>query len=191
MVVADTRTALIVEDEPSTRELLASLLSAEGYAIQEAKDGAEAILALDQPPQSSSSFSIVVLDMMLPEIDGVAVLSHLAALGADVPVIAISASSQQLVAAAAAGAQEVVAKPFDVATLLAMVAQVRGPRPSTVGDLLVELAEVERGLREALSAMREMPDGGWLDETVPEPLAHLKRAIPHLHAARLLLRELD
>ena len=59
--------------------------------------------------------------MMLPRVDGAAVLRHLTERGEGVPVVAMSASPQHLAAAAASGAQVTLAKPFDLAELLAVV----------------------------------------------------------------------
>jgi CheY-like chemotaxis protein len=113
-------TVLVVEDEPAVRELVTEVLRDEGYEVAEARDGAEAIRVLEQR-RSPTRFCAVVLDMMLPRMDGVSVLRRLRDRGADVPVVAMSASSAHLALAEAAGARTTVAKPFDVDLLLGAV----------------------------------------------------------------------
>ena len=110
---ADPSTVLIVDDEPSIREFLNLALEQEGYAVVEAADGAQAIQLLEQHQPPPSQLCLVLLDMMLPNGDGVDVLRHLASLGTYVPVVAMSASSLHLQAALAAGARATLPKPFD------------------------------------------------------------------------------
>jgi two-component system phosphate regulon response regulator PhoB len=114
-------TILVVEDDPAVREFLADALSDQGYRVLQARDGAEAIQALDEKPPDTD-FSLVLLDMMLPVVDGLGVLNHLATQGAVPPVVAMSASSRQLAAAQSTGAQATIAKPFDLYRLLDVVA---------------------------------------------------------------------
>src|SRR5262245_58530113 len=64
---------LVVEDDPLVRDLVASCLSMAGYAVEEAQDGAEAIHALDQHRRPVDPLGLVLLDMMLPEVDGLEV----------------------------------------------------------------------------------------------------------------------
>ena len=109
---------LVVEDEPAVRELVADLLRDEGYLVEEARDGAEAIRRLDAHQRRANHLCAVLLDMMLPRVDGVSVLRHLATAGAEVPVVAMSASREHRTAALAAGARTAVPKPFDLDRLL-------------------------------------------------------------------------
>jgi two-component system chemotaxis response regulator CheY len=113
------RRILIVEDEPSIRTLLSDMLRDEGYAVITAANGAEAL-------ELSRNFApdIVLLDLWLPIMDGWAFLRErqrrhtLAA----VPVLAMSADRERgLATARDLGATAVVAKPFDLTELLAMV----------------------------------------------------------------------
>jgi DNA-binding response OmpR family regulator len=115
-------TILLVEDEPPIRELVADVLRDEGYAVVEAQDGLEAIHALDEHSLQAGGLALVMLDMMLPGIDGLGVLGHVGVLGVELPVVAMSASRRQLGAAVAAGARAVLHKPFDLNELLAVVA---------------------------------------------------------------------
>ncbi len=112
---------LVVEDEPAVRELVSDFLREEGYAVEEARDGAEAIHRLDSHHHRGDHLCAVLLDMMLPRVDGVGVLRHLAAVDAAVPVVAMSASREHLTAAVAAGARTAVPKPFDLDRLLSAI----------------------------------------------------------------------
>ena len=70
METADQRTVLVVDDEPIIRELLADVLRDNGYHVMEAQDGAAAIRALDHHGLPAQHLCGVLLDMMLPEVDG-------------------------------------------------------------------------------------------------------------------------
>jgi CheY-like chemotaxis protein len=118
--VATAHKVLLVEDSPDIRAMVAEWLRDEGYEILEASDGGSAIRALrsHRPPED---LCLVVLDMMLPVADGLAVLRALADLGGYVPVVAMSADHDQLARARAAGATATLRKPFDLDRLLAVV----------------------------------------------------------------------
>ncbi len=116
----ESSAVLIVEDEPSIRELVADVLCNEGYPVLEAQDGLQAIHALER---HRTRVGVVLLDMMLPHVDGVGVLRYLAERGANVPVVAMSASAQELAKATPAGAQTTLPKPFDLDRLLDTVAR--------------------------------------------------------------------
>jgi len=121
MHAAPARRVLIVEDEPDLRELLVALLESEGYTVESAGDGAEALHRLDQCAAPTGHFSLVLLDMMVPFVEGQSVLHYIARLGWSVPVVAMSADHGLLAAAVAAGARATLAKPFDIEVLLAVV----------------------------------------------------------------------
>ena len=115
---------LVVEDDPSVRGLLQTLLSAEGYDVATASDGLAGLVKA-----SSRRPSLILLDLMMPDLGGIRVLEELRgdpAL-ADVPVIVVTGKID-----AVAGLKEVLgedsvfAKPFGVAELLARVAEVTG-----------------------------------------------------------------
>jgi CheY-like chemotaxis protein len=120
------RTVLVVEDEPAVRLLVTSILEGAGYTTIQAEDGSDAIRALDQSRSAAKAPCAVLLDMMLPVVDGLGVLRHLAAGGHSVPVVAMSGSSGHLAAAAAAGVQATLAKPFSLDDLLDLVRQFCG-----------------------------------------------------------------
>lgn len=115
---------LVVEDDPSVRGLLQTLLSAEGYEVATASDGlAGLVKAASQPP------ALVLLDLMMPDLGGARVLEEMRDDPdlASVPVIVVTgkvdaiASMQVLL-----GESNVFLKPFAVSELLARVNDVTG-----------------------------------------------------------------
>ena len=121
MSAAEPLAVLVVEDDPAVRAFVVEALHDEGYPVQVARDGAEAITALHEGAPPPDRLCLVLLDMMLPKADGVDVLRALADLGAYVPVVAMSADRARLSEARAAGAQATVAKPFDLDRLIETV----------------------------------------------------------------------
>jgi len=125
---------LVVDDDQSTRELLTEILCDEGYAVLEAVDGLAAIRAVDRERGSTAKPALLLLDLRLPDVDGLGVLHHLAAHGDDVPVVAMSGSPELLTAALAAGARGILSKPFDLVELLDIVATCAAPDDSACDD---------------------------------------------------------
>jgi CheY-like chemotaxis protein len=80
------KTILIVEDEPISRKAIATFLREEGYAVEEAKDGAEALDLLD-----TFHFDLVVSDLRMPHVDGMAVVGHLRSISPKIPFIILTA----------------------------------------------------------------------------------------------------
>ncbi len=119
--MGDERAILIVEDDAAIRRMLAEMLQAEGYPVAQAEDGTQAACLLENHRPPPEHFCLVLLDMMLPGLDGLGVLQRLAALGSYVPVVAMSANHELLAAAAQAGAHDVVPKPFDLTGMLDVV----------------------------------------------------------------------
>lgn len=103
---------LVVDDDPTVREIVAEVLADEGYAVARAGDGATALKLVDtlQP-------DVVVSDVMLPRLDGLQLAHHLQAKG--IAVILMSAGSAPLKAGA-----HFLAKPFDLDDLVAAVSRV-------------------------------------------------------------------
>ena len=104
---------LVVEDDPGVRDMLELTLATEGFATEVAVDGEEAIGRLDRDP-----VDLVILDIMMPGIDGFAVLKELRARArwAGVPVIVATARGEDddVWAGWAAGADYYLVKPFDL-----------------------------------------------------------------------------
>src|SRR6476469_3575697 len=108
---------LIVDDEPSILATMAPLLRARGYEVATATSGYAALEAVDrQAPQ------LVILDLGLPDLDGVEVCRRLRE-GRAVPIVVLSArgGERDKVAALDAGADDYVTKPFGAEELLARI----------------------------------------------------------------------
>ncbi len=80
---------LIVDDDPSMREMLADTLAAEGYDVHEASSGAALIHAVDRA--ASEEFDLIITDVRMPGIDGFTALNHLRARGCFVPAVVMTA----------------------------------------------------------------------------------------------------
>jgi two-component system alkaline phosphatase synthesis response regulator PhoP len=117
---------LVIEDDPSIVLGLRMNLEAEGYAVDVAEDG-EAGLASARSRQAD----LIILDVMLPRLNGFEVLRKLRAEGVNVPTIVLSARDAELdiVMGLEFGAEDYVTKPFGIAELLARIkAVLRRPR---------------------------------------------------------------
>ena len=110
---------LIVEDEANIRGLIALSLRRSGYETVQAKDGAEAADLLEK-----QMFDLVLLDVMLPEIDGFTLIDYI--LPKSIPVIYITAKSslKDRVYGLHLGADDYIVKPFEPLELLARVESV-------------------------------------------------------------------
>ncbi len=112
---------LVVDDDRSVRRLLEMTFGLEGYDVGSAVDGEAALVEAE-----STTPDLIVLDVMMPGIDGVEVCRRLRAIQSmrTVPVILLSAKAQRedIEAGLACGAQRYVTKPFDPAALVALVA---------------------------------------------------------------------
>ena len=111
---------LIVEDEKHLAEGLRFNLEAEGYTIEVVETGEEALQTLLPPP---SSFDVVVLDIMLPGQDGFTVMSEMRAARQFVPTLMLTARGRpdDVLRGFAAGADDYLTKPFELAILIARI----------------------------------------------------------------------
>ncbi len=111
-------TILVVEDDENLGLALADNLETEGYTVEVAESGAAARAALDR-----GRFDLIILDIMLPDIDGYAFCRELRAGGSPVCVLMLTARTleEDLVRGFEAGADDYVAKPYRLAELLARV----------------------------------------------------------------------
>ncbi|HUH06260.1 MAG TPA: response regulator [Egibacteraceae bacterium] len=118
-----TLRVLVVDDEPSVRVVVRASLSGVGIAVVEASDGPSALDAL-----SREEVDLVLLDLMMPELDGFDVLDRIRAEPefAHIPVIILTAKTGEdpHVAAFRAGADGYLTKPFDVEALVSQVQDV-------------------------------------------------------------------
>lgn len=127
---------LLVEDDPSQREVLSYNLAAEGFAVALATTGAEAELIVAETPPD-----VILLDWMLPELSGIELCRRLKARAETrgIPVIMISARGEEVdrVRGLETGADDYVVKPYSMVELMARVrVQLRRVRPTTVGIVL-------------------------------------------------------
>jgi two-component system OmpR family response regulator len=144
---------LVVDDEPTLAELLAMALRYEGWEVRSAGDGLGAVrTAREFRPDA------VVLDMMLPDIDGLEVLRRLRGETPDVPVLFLTAkdSVEDRVTGLTAGGDDYVTKPFSLEEVVARLrglmrrahrSEHRAESSLTVGDLTLDedSHEVRRG----------------------------------------------
>lgn len=105
---------LVVDDDPDIRQLLVDRLGAFGYAISASADGSTALEML-----GSGSFDGMLLDIGMPDVDGLEVLRQVRERGQSLPVIVVTASGsqQRAVQAVSMGAQAYLLKPFDIVHL--------------------------------------------------------------------------
>jgi two-component system response regulator MprA len=157
---------LVVDDDPPIRRMLERTFSAEGYAVETAADGGAALAAVER-----SAPDLVVLDVALPGLDGLAVCARLRRAGLALPVLLLTARDavHDRVAGLDAGADDYVVKPFAAEELLARVRALlrRGTEPAETlvyddlvfdaaarsarrGDLTVPLSTREADLLELL-----------------------------------------
>jgi DNA-binding response OmpR family regulator len=150
---------LVVEDEPNIAEFIRRGLTYKGYEVDVAHTGEDALdLAWERP------VDLVILDLMLPGMDGIEVCRRLRAAG-DVAIIVLTARDKvdDKVEGLEAGADDYVTKPFAFDELLARVRAALRPRSPAkeevlkVGDLVIMSAsrEVRRGDREVRLTARE------------------------------------
>ena len=151
---------LVVDDEASVRQALERALRLEGFAVSTAAGGRAALAAVAARPPA-----VVVLDVMMPDLDGVSVVRRMRADGLDVPVCILSARDEveDRVAGLQAGADDYLVKPFALAALTARLNSLLrrrgsdGAAPIVVGDLIVDPRRhlVTRGGRELEPTRRE------------------------------------
>ncbi len=151
----------MVEDDPQVRAMLTRALRYEGFEVAAACDGAEAMAALRASPPD-----LLLLDLLLPDADGVNLCGRLRADGDPVPILMLTARDTvtDRVAGFEAGADDYLVKPFSTAELVARVRALlrrARERPATatrrVGDLVLDPSthEVRRGGRVVRLTRRE------------------------------------
>ncbi len=142
------RQVLVVDDEPHIRTVLRGYLEAEGFAVSEAADGEAAVRQVRQ-----SAPDLVLLDVMLPDIDGLEVLRQLRTFS-DVYVILVTARAEEVdkLVGLRVGADDYVTKPFSPREVAARVKAVlrrdRGTRDAAGAVLRFEGLTVDRDARE-------------------------------------------
>lgn len=133
---------LIIEDEPKTASYLKKGLSENGFIVDIAPDGEEGIFL-----STTGSYDLIILDVMLPKIDGWSVLSSIRHKGLQTPVLFLTAqdSVNNRVKGLELGADDYLIKPFAFSELLARVrtilrrGQINLPDTLTIADLEIDL----------------------------------------------------
>lgn len=181
---AGTR-VLVVDDEPTVREVVAGYLRRDGHVVSEAADGPTALALLEAEPPD-----LVVLDMMLPGVNGLDILRHIRQMG-DTPVIMLTARAEESdrVAGLELGADDYVVKPFSPRELAARVNGVlrrSAPKP-TPSNAVIEFDGLIIDSRS-----REVRRDGELVELTPKEfdvLAHLAGSPRQVFSRADLLRD--
>ncbi|WP_294911567.1 response regulator transcription factor [uncultured Eubacterium sp.] len=130
---------LVAEDEESIREFIVINLTRSGYIVEQAENGA---VALEKFKENEQSFDVAVLDIMMPEVDGLTVCKELRNMSSDLGIIMLSAKTQEMdkVTGLLVGADDYVTKPFSPSELMARV------------DAVYRRVEMTRGLRKGASS---------------------------------------
>jgi two-component system, OmpR family, response regulator len=157
---------LVIEDEPTTAELVCEALQDAGYQAEHAADGRQGLeRALEGPNQSK--WDVIIADRSMPGLDGITVIQTLRRRGVTTPILMLSAFGDvdDRVTGLKAGSDDYLAKPFALVELLARVEALvrRAPRVSeqtthlAVGDLQVDLVarSAQRAGREVELTVRE------------------------------------
>ena len=151
---SDVKNILVVEDDLAVREALERALGFEGYAVEVARDGAVALSMLRE-----SEYDLIVLDVMMPHLDGLETCRRIRAGGDDVPILMLTARTavDDRVEGLDAGADDYVAKPFALDELLA---RIRALLRRSVGDvssvMKIDDLVIDPGARIATRDGREM-----------------------------------
>ncbi|HEY8786102.1 MAG TPA: response regulator [Candidatus Limnocylindria bacterium] len=110
---------LVVDDDPDIRELLFTALEDEGFEVVPAGNGQEALAII-----KTFRPDVIVLDLMMPVMDGWQFAQELRARDEDIPLVLLSAARDLPTHAKALSAAEIIEKPFDLAELLPKIARV-------------------------------------------------------------------
>ena len=139
--LATKRKVLVVDDEDNVTHLVSSALRFDGFETVTADNGASALAAV-----AEANPDLVVLDVMMPGMDGLGVLQNLRAAGSQVPVIFLTArdTASDRIVGLRAGADDYVVKPFSVEELLARVhAVLRRSAPDDAREGVLHVADLE------------------------------------------------
>jgi two-component system alkaline phosphatase synthesis response regulator PhoP len=144
---------LVIEDEAGLRLTLGDRLASEGYEVETASDGESGLARA-----SAGAHDVIVLDVMLPKINGFDVCRELRRRGVDTPILMLTARGQVVdkVVGLKLGADDYLTKPFDAIELVARLEALRRRRPAVLqsgadtyrfGEVVVDFrkAEVTRG----------------------------------------------
>ena len=187
-MTGDAATLLIVEDDPPIRRLLRTTLGAHDYRTHEAATGAEALSLLRHHRPD-----LVLLDLGLPDIDGLVLIGRIRAIS-PVPIVVLSSRGEEAakVAALDAGADDYVTKPFGADELMARIRaalrhrlqQQGADRTYTSDDLSVDLVRrlVKRGVEDVKLSPKEY-------DILEQLVIHAGKVLTHKHLLREVWRD--
>ncbi len=187
-MTGDAATILIVEDEPPIRRLLRTTLGAHDYRTIEAASGAEALSGLRHHRPD-----LVLLDLGLPDVDGLQLLSQIRKLS-PVPVVVLSSRGDEVakVTALDTGADDYVTKPFGAEELMARIRaalrhrlqQQGAERTFASDDLSVDLVRrlVRRGAEDIKLSPKEY-------DILEQLVIHAGKVLTHKHLLREVWRD--
>jgi two-component system OmpR family response regulator len=115
--MAGVRKVLVVEDDRAIREMIVAALAEDGYAVAAARNGAEALHRCRE-----FGPDVVVLDLMMPEVDGIEFLKRRPAVGCESPVVVMSAAFQRRALPSDIPIDAFIEKPFAIEKFLETVA---------------------------------------------------------------------
>jgi DNA-binding response OmpR family regulator len=160
---------LVVDDERNIRNNLAMVLESEGYKVDKASNGDEAILEV-----KAGLYDIVFVDIQMPKMDGLELLRYLRGLRPKMPVVMLTAygTVSRAVDAMKLGAVDFIEKPFDPKNILLLCEEILQRQKigmnGTVDELL-HLAELARGRKSYTEARVYLKIAIMRDVTRPEP----------------------
>ena len=132
-----TKKILVVEDDPTTADYIVSGLEQNGFIVDHAKDGRDGLFHA-----TDGKYAAIVLDRMLPGMDGLSALRALRAAGIQTPVIILSAlgSTDERVRGLKTGADDYLTKPFAFSELLARIEALQRRAPASSEQVTTSLA---------------------------------------------------
>jgi two-component system KDP operon response regulator KdpE len=152
----NTGRILVVDDEPQIRRVLRATLSAQGYEVQDARTGEDALVSV-----RNSRFDLILLDMNMPGMGGLETCRSIRS-GSEVAIIMLTVhdAEQDKVAALDAGADDYITKPFSMPELLARIrAALRRLPTSTEGgaeSIRLDTVEINLATRRVISKSGEI-----------------------------------
>lgn len=163
---------LVAEDESSIREFIVINLQRSGYNVLQAQNGAEALRIFEE---NKNEIDIALLDIMMPEVDGIEVCKQLRSKSKNIGIIILTAKTQEMdkVTGLLVGADDYVTKPFSPSELMARVDALyrRVEAVPSVGD------NEERGIIESGIFSLNLKNRTFFKNNTPIELTHVEFAI--------------
>jgi two-component system OmpR family response regulator len=130
---------LVVDDEPSIVDAVATVLGYEGFSVEQVTSGRRALQRIQD-----ERFDLIILDVMLPDLDGFEVTRRMRQDGIDVPVLFLTAKGdvEDLVTGLGVGGDDYVAKPFSLAEVVARAKAIVRRRETRPVDACLRFADI-------------------------------------------------